>query len=83
MPIADDFSGSTAYKLFSDGHYLQILNGLGLFDREAIAQEYDAMHHAVKELADNHIRETRTFQKMAPTVGHKQFISYIRSLARS
>jgi len=82
LPIADDFSSSTAYKLFSDAHHLQILHGLNLFDKESIAKEYDMMHHAIKEIADNHIRESLTFQKMSPTVGHKQFISHVRSLKR-
>ena len=75
--------GTTAYKLFSDAHHLQILKGLNLFDQEAIAQEYNMMHYAVKEIANNHVRETLTFQKMAPTVGHKQYIAHIRSLKRS
>ena len=83
LPIADDFSGTTAYKLFSDAHYLQILKGLNLFDKEAITKEYNMMHPSIKEIADNFVRENRTFEKMAPTVGHKQFIAHVRSLKRS
>jgi tryptophan halogenase len=83
LPVADDFAGTTAYKLFSEGHYIQILKGLNLFDKELITQEYNMMHHGIKEIADNFVRETRTFEKMAATVGHKQYIAHIRSLKRT
>jgi tryptophan halogenase len=79
LPIADDFNSQTAYVLFRDAHYLQVLAGLDLFDREKIKQEYDMMHHDIKNIAENFIRETRTLEKMNPTVGHKEFISSIRN----
>jgi hypothetical protein len=56
-----------------------VLAGLDLFDREKIKQEYDMMHHDIKNIAENFIRETRTLEKMNPTVGHKEFISLIRN----
>ena len=82
LPIADDFKGSTDYKLFSDGHYLQILAGLKLFDVDKIKQEYDLMSPEIKTIADNFIRETRTLEKINPAIGHKEFISRIRNTRR-
>jgi tryptophan halogenase len=79
LPIADDFNSQTAYVLFRDAHYLQILAGLDLFDREKIKQEYEMMHHDIKNIAEKFIRETRTFEKMNPSIGHKEFISRIRN----
>ena len=79
LPILDDFNNQTSYVLFRDAHYLQVLAGLDLFDREKIKQEYDMMHHDIKNVAENFIRETRTFEKMNPTVSHKEFISAIRN----
>ena len=79
LPIADDFNSQTAYVLFRDAHYLQVLAGLDLFDREKIKQEYEMMHHDIKNIAENFIRETRTFEKMNPSIGHKEFISTIRN----
>ena len=79
LPIADDFNSHTAYVLFRDAHYLQVLAGLDLFDREKIKQEYGMMHHDIKNVAENFIRETRTFEKMNPSIGHKEFISAIRN----
>lgn len=79
LPIADDFSNLTSYALFRDAHYLQILAGLNLFDKTAIEQEYNLMHPGIKNKAEAFIRETRTFEKMNPIVGHKEFISTIRN----
>jgi tryptophan halogenase len=82
LPVADDFRGSTDYKLFSEAHYTHILYGLNLFDTTAIKQEYEMMHPKIKELAEDHIREIRTIAKMEPTVGHKQYIDYVRKLKK-
>jgi tryptophan halogenase len=82
LPIADDFKGSTDYKLFSEAHFIHILAGLKLFDIELIRQEYEMMHPAIKEIAENFIREKRTIEKIQPSVGHRQYIDYIRSLSK-
>jgi hypothetical protein len=78
LPIAEDFKGSSDYKLFSEMHFMHIMNGLKLFDITAIQNEYDMMHPAIKTIAENHIREKRTLEKITPTVGHKAYISHIR-----
>lgn len=78
LPIADDFKGSTDYKLFSEMHHIHILNGLKLFDVDAIQQEYSMMHPAIIEIADKFIREKRTVEKITPTVGHKEFLTHVR-----
>jgi hypothetical protein len=57
---------------------MHIMNGLKLFDITAIQNEYDMMHPAIKTIAENHIREKRTLEKITPTVGHKAYISHIR-----
>ncbi len=81
LPIADDFKGTTDYRLFSEMHYIHILNGLKLFDIPAIQQEYEMMHPAIKQIAEKFIREKRTLERISPTVGHKEFISHIRGSA--
>lgn len=82
LPIADDFRGSTDYKLFSEAHYTHILYGLNLFDTNAIKQEYDTMHHKIKDMAEDFIREIRTLGATQPTVGHKQYIEGVRKLKK-
>jgi tryptophan halogenase len=82
LPIAEDFKGSSDYKLFSEMHFIHIMNGLKLFDVGAIQQEYDMMHPAIKAIAENHVREKRTLEKITPVVGHKQYIAHIRNLSK-
>jgi tryptophan halogenase len=82
LPIAEDFKGSSDYKLFSEMHFIHIMNGLKLFDVSAIQHEYSMMHPAIKDIAEKHIREKRTLEKITPTVGHKAYISHIRDTIR-
>jgi len=79
LPIADDFKGTTDYRMFSESHYLQILMGLKLFDLDKIRQEYSMMHPEMQRKAEDFIREKRTFQSFNNKVGHKEFISRIRN----
>jgi hypothetical protein len=58
------------------------MNGLKLFDTGAIQYEYDMMNPVIKTIAENHIREKRTLEKITPTVGHKQYIEHIRNLSK-
>lgn len=80
LPIADDFRNSTDYKLFSEAHHIHILYGLKLFDNEYIKKEYSMMHPAIREIADNFVRENRTLEKITPSITHKEYISKIRNL---
>lgn len=80
LPITEDFIGSSAYKLFGESHYTQILAGLKKFDRNSIAYEYDLMNPHIKDLVENHLRETRTYEKINPSLGHKEFVRRIRSM---
>jgi hypothetical protein len=82
LPIADDFKESTDYKLFSDAHHIHILAGLKLFDVDSIRREYDMMHPEIKKIAENFIREKYTFEKINSSVGHKQYIDYVRNLSK-
>lgn len=82
LPIADDFRGSSDYKLFFDAHHIQILAGLKLFDTDLIKKEYEMMHPAIKEIVENFIREKQTIEKITPSISHKQYIEYIRNLSK-
>lgn len=79
LPIAEDFRSVTDYILFRDAHHIHILNGLNLFDRNAIREEFELMHPKIKEQAESAIRHIKTLEQITPTVGHKEFISKIRA----
>jgi len=79
LPIAEDFRSGTDYILFRDPHHIHILNGLNLFDRSAIREEFELMHPVIKEQAESAIRNIKTLEQITPTIGHKEFISKIRA----
>jgi len=80
LPIADDFAGETAYKLFGPSNYTQILAGLKLFDIDSIKTEYEMMHPAIKQRVETAIRERRSLETIYTSISHKQYIEHIRNL---
>lgn len=80
LPIADDFKTVTDYKLFGEAHHLFILAGLKLFDIDKIRNEYSMMHPEIKRFADQTIKERKKIEQVTPSVGHKEFITKIRSI---
>ena len=82
IPIADDLHRETAYTLFKEAHHIHIMQGLDLFDRDAIYNEYQLMHQGIKDRVENYIRERRTTEMISPKVGHKEFIRRVRSMRR-
>lgn len=79
LPIEEDFANMTQYTMFKSDNFIQILNGLSLFDREKIRNEYMLQHPELRILADDKLREVLTYEKIAPKIGHKKFISLIRN----
>ena len=79
LPIMEDFRGVTDYIMFRDAHYIHILNGLKLFNLDKIKQEYNMMHPEIKKIAESAIREAQTIARLEPSIGHKEFITKIRT----
>lgn len=80
LPIDEDFSEVSNYVLFKASNHILVMNGLDLFDRNAIKQEYDSNYDYVKISADKTIAELHEFEHMISTLTHKEFISRIRNL---
>jgi flavin-dependent dehydrogenase len=79
LPIADDFSGESNYTLFNSANYILVMHGLGLFDSNAIINEYNALQDFVKHDANNTIANSLYYDKNSKTITHKEFISLIRN----
>ena len=80
LPIAEDFSGISIYRMFSEAHHTHILAGLNMLDKEAISYEYELMHPEIKNMVENHLREMRTYEKINPSISHKDFIRRVRAM---
>jgi flavin-dependent dehydrogenase len=80
LPIDEDFNQVSNYVLFKASNHTLVMDGLDLFDRDAIKKEYDANYDYVKVDADNTIRELHKFENSISTMTHKEFISTIRNI---
>jgi flavin-dependent dehydrogenase len=80
LPIDEDFNEVSNYVLFKASNHTLVMDGLDLFDRDAIKKEYDANYDYVKVDADNTIRELHNFENSISTMTHKEFISTIKNI---
>jgi tryptophan halogenase len=78
LPIFDDFSDTTIYRLFNSTNYLQIMAPLGLFDIEKIKQEYDMMNPHIKNKSKEILTNLKIKEMETSRIGHKEFITKIR-----
>jgi tryptophan halogenase len=83
MPVADDFDNVSPYVLFKDLHFVFILHGLGLFDRDSITREYNSMPFGAREHACGVIEDLINTNKSMQddTITHKQMLEAIRGQA--
>lgn len=80
LPIDEDFAQVSNHVLFKASNYILVLNGLNLFDRDSIKQEYDANYKYVKIHADQAVQELLEFEASIKTINHKDFISVVRNI---
>jgi hypothetical protein len=78
LPIREDFKNLSDYILFKDPNFILVMEGLNLFNRDAIKDEYSLLNSKFKEeaekIAANHFYLDRT----ATTFSHKEYIKLIR-----
>jgi tryptophan halogenase len=78
LPITEDFSSVSNYILFTPDNFIVVMEGLDLFDRKSIADEYNSLHPAIKENADFIINQKLFDEHRIKYVTHKEMISIIR-----
>ena len=78
LPIFDDFSDITNYRLFNSTNYLQIMAPLGLFDVEKIKEEYNMFGDYYKNKSKETLYNLKIEELKTPKIGHKEFITRIR-----
>jgi tryptophan halogenase len=80
LPIDEDFNNLSNYVLFKASNHILVLNGLDIFDRNSIKNEYDSNYDYVKEDAERTISELHYFENSIKTLGHKEYLKAIREL---
>jgi flavin-dependent dehydrogenase len=79
LPILEDFIHTGSYALFKDPHFIQILAGLELFDRNSLLAEYDMLSDENRKLADGIREERRILGMNKVMIGHKEFLARLRA----
>lgn len=79
MPIDEDFKDLSDYILFKGTNHAIVMDGLDLFDRNAIRIEFESCHDYIKNAAADIIKERKEFEKNIKKISHKQLISFIRN----
>ena len=80
LPIDEDFSDLSNYIMFKASNHTLVLDGLDLFDRKSIKQEYDNNYDYVKEDADRTISDLHHFENSISTIEHKEYLRIIREI---
>lgn len=80
LPIDEDFSDLSNYILFKASNHILVLDGLNLFDRKSIMEEYNTNYDYVKEDAERTIFDLHNFEESIKTLDHKEYIKAIREL---
>lgn len=81
MPVEDDFEKISKSILFKELHYIFILQGLQLFDKDSIKKEYetlpqDAKDYVIKVLED---LENANSSVQEEVITHKEMLTAIRN----
>ena len=79
LPIADDFKNDSAYSLFKEFNYIHVLNGLGLFDTDQIAKEFEQQNSWAKDTA---LESIQSLVMPNRHMSHKEFLDAIRSTSK-
>lgn len=78
LPIREDFSGITNYRLFDADNFTLVLEGLNLVNRAAIKNEYLLHQDDVIDLANSIVKDRLEFEDSIEKITHKELIKQIR-----
>ena len=78
LPISEDFSGQSNYILFTEDNYTLVMNGLDLFDRKSIYNEYQTLNTFAQNNANLIIDEELHNERNLKTITHKNFLKLVR-----
>ena len=79
LPIDEDFAGTSDYVLFKANNHTVVMDGLDLFNRGSIKNEFKSTHKYIQDAASSIIAERLNFEKSIKPIYHKDFISTIRN----
>ena len=79
LPTQEDFTGTSAYRMFNSMNFIQVLYGLNKFNIDSIKNEYMNMCPSFYGNANNGLIGKQNQYEFLPKITHKEYISRIRS----
>jgi tryptophan halogenase len=78
LPVHEDFNDTSDYGMFNADNFTLVLDGLNLFDRNAIRNEYEINHDHIKDSATIAIQNQIDYENSLDTIPHKEMLRLIR-----
>jgi tryptophan halogenase len=79
LPINEDFSHLSNYRLFNSDNFIMCMHGLDLFDHNSIKQEFDSKSILIHQETEKLIQQYEEFSKNVHSITHKEMINLIRN----
>ena len=78
IPISEDFINTSYYVMFGARNFITVMAGLGLFDKEAILQEYNFLSNKYIEYTNQSFHNIVNDLNSRQYISHKEFLKQIR-----
>lgn len=78
LPIREDFNEYSDYIMFMENNFTIVMNGLNMFNNDNILKEYYSKNLWVHERANSIINQEIGYDLNLPSVGHKEFIDFVK-----
>jgi tryptophan halogenase len=78
LPIKEDFNEQSDYVLFTDPNFILVMEGLNLFNRESIKDEYARLNPLIRSEAEQIALNHFNIDKNLITFSHKEFLKLVR-----
>ena len=78
LPIKEDFNKQSDYVLFTDPNFILVMEGLNLFNRDSIKDEYNRLNPLIRSEAEQIALNHFNINKNLTTFSHKEFLKLVR-----
>lgn len=78
LPIKEDFNKQSDYLLFTDPNFILVMEGLNLFNRDSIKDEYNRLNPLIRSEAEQIALHHFNIDKNLITFSHKEFLKLVR-----
>jgi uncharacterized protein YqgQ len=79
LPIAEDFNEFSDYIMFKESNFIVVMNGLNMFNRKSIKNEFLSKVDWIKERAQEIVDQELRNDNELSVIKHKKFIEVVKN----